>query len=522
MDNISLIKNFMLENNLNYLLVNSTNEFLVEYNTLEENSRYKLTGFSGSTGEALVTPETVYLFVDGRYHIQADMEVNHNKITVVKLQNGGKYLEELLSRIPEDETLGLFSKKNSQKKYEYLLTKRKIKLLDNDILDEKILKNDISNITLDESLCGMSPDEKFSKITQNLSTKEAIYITDLDEVSYLYNKRNFSQNFSAKIKAKAIISGEGNQLYTQDKLHDLEQVLKSCELDVYVDKASITAYDYALLKHPKELKENPVKLMKSQKTDAELEHLKDVFARTDNAVSAIRDYILSNDNLSEFDIAKQLEVEFKKQGALGLSFNSIVAKDKNSALAHYSKSSKDEIIQDGSLVLIDCGGYFEGGLATDITRVFVKGEPSELQKKIYTLVLKAFLNAYNYGKVFAKRPLIGFEIDNYVHEFFASEDVEGFVFNHGLGHGLGINVHEYPPNLSQNEIAKTPIKENMCFSIEPGLYKEGFFGVRLENSCYYKNNDIHSFVKMNYEKKLINYDMLTEQEKVWLLEFEVK
>lgn len=81
-----------------------------------------------------------------------------------------------------------------------------------------------------------------------------------------------------------------------------------------------------------------------------------------------------------------------------MSFKSIVAKDKNSALAHYSKSSKDEIIKDRSLVLIDCGAYFEGGLATDITRVFVKGTPTELQKKIYTTVLKAFLLGFNYAK----------------------------------------------------------------------------------------------------------------------------
>ena len=62
----------------------------------------------------------------------------------------------------------------------------------------------------------------------------------------------------------------------------------------------------------------------------------------------------------------------------------------------------------------------------------------------------------------------------------------------------------------------------MCFSIEPGLYKEGFFGVRLENSCYYKDGQIHSFVYMNYENKLIDYGMMTEQEKEWLKEFEVK
>ncbi len=138
--------------------------------------------------------------------------------------------------------------------------------------------------------------------------------------------------------------------------------------------------------------------MKAVKNEAEIEHLKDAFKRTDNAVSAIRDFIENTDNISEFDIAVQLAKEFKSQGAVGLSFSSIVAKDKNSALAHYSKSSKDEIITDGSLVLIDCGGYFEGGLATDITRVFVKGQPSELHKKIYTTVLKAFLRAFNYQK----------------------------------------------------------------------------------------------------------------------------
>lgn len=513
----TVIKNFMADNNLNYLLVNSTNKFLVEYNTLDENSRYKLTNFSGSTGEALVTPETIFLFVDGRYHIQAEQEVCHENITVVKLQQGQKYLEELIKRIPENETLGIFSKKNSQKKYETLCTKRNIKLLNIDPLDNKNKKILTPIIELDIKYTGLNVQEKIVKITRNLDDNQALYITDLDEVSYLFNLRDFSQNFSAKIKAKALITKKQVKLFTQDKLSELENILKNTEIEVLVDKNTINAYDFALINNTKELEQNPIQLMKSQKTQAELEHLKAAFKRTDNAVSAIRDYIENNENISEYDIAQQLEKEFKKQGALGLSFNSIVAKDENSALAHYSKSSKDEILENGSLILIDCGAYFEGGLATDITRVFVKGNPTELHKKVYTNVLKAFLQAYNF-----KNPQNGFEIDKSVHEFFNSKELDGFVFNHGLGHGIGINVHEYPPNLSSSELAKTPLKDGMCFSIEPGLYKEGFFGVRLENSCFFKDGKIHSFVQMNYEKKLINFDMLTEQEKEWLKEFEVK
>ena len=147
----------------------------------------------------------------------------------------------------------------------------------------------------------------------------------------------------------------------------------------------------------------------------------------------------------------------------------------------------------------------------------MKGQPTELHKKIYTTVLKAFLRAFNY-----QNPQNGYEIDKMVREFFASQDLDGFVFNHGLGHGIGINVHEYPPNLSSHDMAKVSFENGMCFSIEPGLYKEGFFGVRLENSCYFDNGKIHSFVNMNYENKLIDYNMLTEQEKECLKEFEVK
>ena len=517
------IRKFMKDNNLRYLLVNSTNEFLVEYNTLEENSRYKLTGFSGSTGEALVTPETIFLFVDGRYHIQADLEVNPQKVTVVKLQAGQKYLEELIARIPQNETLGIFSKKNSQEKYEKLCLHRNIKQLDTDPFDEKIIQTTKNNIELDIKYTGRSKDQKIAEVSKHLSSDEAIYLTDLDEVSYLFNMRNFSQNYSSKIKAKAFIFKDKAELFTQDKLDKLERFIKTINHTIYVDKTSINAYDYRLLSNvAKSMETNPVKLMKAQKNDAEIEHLKNAFAATDKALSAVRDYIENNENISEYDISKKLEQEFYNNGAKNLSFKSIVARNKNSALAHYSKSSKEEIIQNGDLVLIDCGAYFDGGLATDITRVFVKKEPSELHKKIYTTVLKAFLNAFNYGKIHSHRPITGFEIDKYVHNFFDSQNLDGFIFNHGLGHGIGVNVHEYPPSLSSGELAKVPILDGECFSIEPGLYKEGCFGVRLENSCYFKNGQIHSFCKMNYERKLIDFNMLTENEKEWLSEFEVK
>ena len=90
-----------------------------------------------------------------------------------------------------------------------------------------------------------------------------------------------------------------------------------------------------------------------------------------------------------------------------------------------------------------------------------------------------------------------------------------------MGHGIGINVHETPPNLSQNKIAEVEIKDGMCFTIEPGLYNPEYFGVRLENSCYMDEGKICSFTHMGYENKLVDFDLLTSEEKIWLKEFEL-
>ena len=483
---------------IDYLLVNSTNEFLVEYPELSENARYTLTGFSGSTGDALITPEGIYLFVDGRYHIQADLEAKEG-VTVVKLQIGQKQDEEIKKLIKQDTVLGIVSKKVSQSRLEGFKD-FKIKLLDVDPVNDY---TEPHNTT---------PSKAFEPVKYSPAPT---FVTNLEEVSYLTGLRDFSKDNTAKIWSKMLIDGDKRILFDKDA----DEYISRFDGELIVDKSSINAHDYALIKKPVH-KPSEIKGMKSVKSDIELEAYKKAFERTDKTVLAIRNFIEENDNLSEYDIAVRLREEFIKYGAKSLSFNSIVAINQNSAQAHYAKSSKDVILKDGDLVLIDCGAYYESGLATDITRVFVKGAPNELQKRVYTTVLKAFLNCFNYN---TEKEVTGFEIDTYAHKLLDTA-IDGFKFNHGLGHGIGINVHEAPPNLSQNEIAKGVngvIKNGMCFTIEPGLYNSEYFGVRLENSCYMKDRKIRSFAKMGYEGKLINQDLLTDQEKTWLKEFTV-
>ncbi len=480
---------------LDYLLVNCTNEYLVEYPALSENARYTLTGFSGSTGDALITEDNIYLFVDGRYHTQADMEARP-EVTVVKLGLGERQDDEIKKLINPDKVLGVVAKKVSQKRLEGF-SGFKIKLLDKDPV------NDFTEPHVEPHVKAMCPIE--------FTPEEPVFITNLEEVSYLTGMRDFSMDCSSKIWAKLYINGKERKLFTDNT--ECEEFLRNFLGKLVIDKASINAYDYALIKNPVS-KPSEIKFMKAVKSDEEIEAYKAAFERTDKAVKAIRAFIEANDNLSEFDIATRLRDEFIKYGAKSLSFNSIVAINQNSALAHYAKNAKNVILTEGSLVLIDCGAYYESGLATDITRVFVKGKPSDLQRKVYTTVLKAFLNAFN------SKFRTGFEYDRLAHSIL-DDKIEGFNFGHGLGHGIGINVHEAPPALNQTEIAHTVIQDNMTFTIEPGLYNPEHFGVRLENSCYMKDGKIHSFVKMGYEGKLIDYDLLSEQEKEWLKGFEI-
>lgn len=481
---------------IDYLLVNSTNEYLVEYSSLSENARYTLTGFSGSTGDALVTKDKIYLFVDGRYHKQAEQEARKN-VEVVKLQLGQKQDEEIRKLIDPNKVLGIVAKKVSQARLEGFAG-FKTKLLN---------KDPINNYTEPHT----DKNTKVKTKQKLYSPEKPVYVSNLEEVSYLTGYRDYTTDYSAKIWSKLVINGEEFILFTDNKA--CECYLKGFSGELIVDKNSINAYDYSLIKNHVH-KDSEIRILKSVKTESEIEAYQKAFAQTDKAIMGIRDYIEKHNNISEYTIAARLKEEFALTGAMSLSFKSIVAINENSALPHYSRNSKRIKLNDGDLILIDCGAYYENGLATDITRVFVKGEPNELQKRVYTTVLKAFLNAY---KNDAKT---GYELDSIAHSFL-DDKIEGFSMGHGLGHGIGINVHEAPPSLNGSDIAKQDFQDGMCYTIEPGLYNPQYFGVRLENSCYRKDGKNYSFAKMGYEGKLINYDLLTEQEKEWLKDFEI-
>lgn len=540
---IEYLKDYLSKNDLDGIVINSTNEFLVEYNMLELNSRYYLTDFTGSTGDVLFTNDKIYLFTDTRYHQQADNQVNKDYIEVVKMPMGQSFLTALTQTVPGYFKLGIISKKTTKKFYDCLVKNLQaknstIKLINTDpVLDYK--KDEIKNIeynvfSIDKEIAGKTPDEKFEIIKEYAGDKFNILVTSLEDIAYITNLRSYDFAYSAIFPAKAIINQDGIKIYSDCTLPyigeyfqvyplcDFENNLKKIEKeDLFVDDSQLSIFDYKLINQNNKILQSHLKLFKTVKNDNEINHLKHCFERADKALEVIYNMINSETIYSEYDYYEALIKAMKDNGAKSLSFKPIVAAGSNSSIIHYSTPSKEKTVEDGDFLLIDYGGYYEGGLATDTTRTFIKGTPSQEQKAAYTSVLKAFLNAY-YTKYNKKASY--FNIDETARKIIDKSAPEGCEFSHSTGHGVGICVHENPPRVSSSDVSKTKIIENTVFSIEPGVYKENWGGIRLENTVYasYEEDKIimNSLSHFPFEIKLVDLSMMNDYEKYYYMKWQ--
>lgn len=535
---IEHLKSFLSKNDIDGLIINSTNEFLVEYNVLEENSRYHLTGFSGSTGDVLFTNDKIYLFVDTRYHEQADNQVDHEFIEVVKIPLTKSYMETLIETIPAYFKIGLISTKTSKKFYDILNKSLQnknstIKLFTVDPVTEykkataKQIQYNVFSVSMD--IVGVSADEKFERIKECAGDKFNILVTSLEDIAYLTNLRSYDFEYSSIFPAKAIITeqqvniytdcvlpyiGEHYKVYTlsEFELH-LKQIEKST---LYIDEVQLTIQDYKLINQSNKILPSHLRLFKTVKNENEINHLKHCFERADEALKVVLDMVNSETIYSEYDYYEALVKAMKDNGAKALSFKPIVSVGSNTSIIHYSTPSKEKMLTDGEFLLVDYGGYYEGGYATDTTRTFIKGTPSQEQRIAYTTVLRAFFNAY--ANKYNKKSSY-YEIDKIARDTITKLISEDFAFAHGTGHGVGISVHENPPRVSTSDAAKTKILENTVFSIEPGVYKENWGGIRLENTVYAKiegeeeNITIHSFSRFPFEIKLVDFNSMSDIEK---------
>lgn len=212
-NHINNLRKFLESNNADAILINSADEFLSEYNILPLNSRYKITGFSGSMGDCIVTKENIYQIVDGRYHEQADNEVNHEIVTVLKMQQGSSPVSEIIKVLPKNSSLLVTANKVSAKFCETLEEKavqKNIKLIyiNTDPVDD-LSQNTYTNVKLTlvpKEITKFSAEEKFQKFASKLKENEVLAVTLPVNFAYLTNLRNYDFPYSAAPRAKALLT----------------------------------------------------------------------------------------------------------------------------------------------------------------------------------------------------------------------------------------------------------------------------------------------------------------------------
>ncbi len=557
-NNIEALQKFLQEKNLDAFYISSFDTFLNEYVPMEDCHRFYITNFSGSVADVLVPKEgRVKLYVDGRYYEQADLEVDATSVEVVRVPANTSLFSCLMDDVKKLEfaNIGIEAQRTPLNTFTILEAVTKVHQFQNEL--EGFIKFEAQSEFA--PIFHEPKENRGSDTTQKLERVIAdknlgYYITAIDSLSWLSNCRGFhlpnlssflGRGFAVHDKLFVFIDNKtsvdesaknipGVEFITTDiqgitkKLTELQTHYKLNTL--MIDPKMLNAADYSFLKDvfgEEVLTEENGGLVKfhSIKEDAEVEVMKCGFAKADQAIFKtikwVKEQIATGNDITEHDLYLETTKKYQAEGSREQSFGTIAGVGPNGSIIHYSDPKKDVHITKEDMILLDSGGYFDGGFATDTTRTFMGGDvkPHPDYIKMYTHTLKGVLQCQN--AIFPDG-ISGATLDAYARKSLFDN---GKNYNHGTGHGVGIHVHEGGVRISP--VSTIPMKEGQVVSIEPGIYIPGFGGVRIENIALVKKHPkfdgflyFESLVYIGYETSLIDMSLLTDQEKEWLEEYE--
>lgn len=527
--NFENIKNKLISENLDAYLIGYGNRFIGQDVLPEEHKLQYICGFSGSAGMLAVTPKQAYLFVDGRYELQARQEVDLSNITVINkapcLKNVCAFLKEF--------GCGLVGYDGMSVSALELKNVRDLGLKLKDVGDWVNI-NSLTKINLEKrslEYAGLASSDKMQPLKRLLTQNSADYylLTAVDSVSWLLNIYAKDLPCSPVVRAYAVIGKNGLVTLVGDNLQTELPVLSFVDFEKWLAENSSKKFIYDQSSTPVRLQnllKNSMEAMdicqvlKAEKNETELAGMIACHKRDGVALIQLL-YWLDNNwkGKTELDVVEKLH-EFRQQQNLFFSesFETIAGTAENGAIVHYQPTIKtNKILQENSLLLLDSGGQYLDG-TTDVTRTIALGQPTSEMIHDFTLVLKGHIAlsqaVFPEGTcglcldALARRPLWR----------------EGKDFKHGTGHGVGCfgNVHEGPNRISSNG-SLYGFKKNMITSIEPGYYKENAYGIRIENLVYSKVSAEHEnylefepLTLVPIDKRLIDVYLLDSGERDWL------
>lgn len=538
-DKLASLRQEMKEKAVDAYIIPSSDPHISEY--LPE--RYKCiawtSGFTGSAGTLAITQDFAGLWTDSRYFVQANEQLAGTGFELVKLQVQGKaeYASWLAKKLKKGDTVAFDGNLASVAVAQSVQSELEpLGINVNGHLDllEPIWNNrpelpKEKAYLLDVASTGQSTKDKLAVVKEKLNDKRADlhFVSSLDDLAWILNIRGNDVHCNPVVLGFLLIETDKNTLFIdQEKLSSSDLAsLKESGVDVSAYHLAFDAIKQVkgerILLDPKrtcfanydsvpegiEIIEdmNPSTLLKSIKNEVEINHTRHAMVKDGVALTKFFKWVEENvgsGELSEISIAEKLQdLRAASEGFVDISFDTIAGYKAHGALPHYKATdTSNSTLSAEGLLLVDSGGQYKDG-TTDITRVISLGNITAEEKKDYTIVLKGTIEgSQSIFPVGTK----GYSIDAItrrpIWETFRN-------YGHGTGHGVGyfLNVHEGPQVFNMAAI-DIPVEEGMITSIEPGLYREGHYGIRIENLVLSKKVESNQFGEfMDFETLTICY-----------------
>lgn len=527
-DRLDLLRKKLLFEKIDFYYIPTSDYHHSEYIHDYFKIREYFSGFTGSSGELLISQKECILWTDGRYFVQAKQELEGSGILLFRSGQKGvlSFSEYLSAHLKPQNTVGFDGRlvdADFGKRLVKLCKKKNCNVnYSTDIVE--LIWQDRPSIqsapimVLSKELAGMGVDKKFALMRKQMKKKKAssIFLNKLDDIMWLMNIRGFDVPHNMVAFSYCILTQYSAILFIK-KAAISEELAEHCakyeillqeyeEKDeflqredivgdtLWIDAAYVTYFDYKMVSgQTKVIKENnPTELYKAIKNKTEIKHLRKVYLQDSVIVTKFIYWIKKHcrdSGMDEVTAGEYLDtLRRQSKGFLDYSFTTICAYQENAAQMHYSAKAKTcKQIKKEGLLLVDSGGQYKGG-TTDVTRTIVLGKLPRSCKENYTKTVEGLLQLSNatfmHGctgrnlDILAREPLWEVGID----------------YKCGTGHGIGymLGVHEGPQGIRsiyRKGTKEAVLEEGMLVSVEPGVYIEGAYGIRIENICLCKKKE---------------------------------
>jgi len=557
------LRSLMKERSIDAFIIPSSDNHGSEYVSDYFRVRQWISGFTGSAGTVVITEKEAHLWVDGRYFLQGEQQIQGTEYILERMGEPGvkTYTQWICDNVKTGGTVSFNGKVftvsqlhdlEESFKEKGIKTKPEEDIFDIIWKDRPTMPNK-KIFVHEDSYAGKTVEEKLTLVKEEMKNINVnnLLLASLDDIAWLLNLRGGDVECNPVFLSYFLISDDKYILYVdKEKLN--EKIInllssKSISIKDYNDivsdlkliKGNITfdpSKTNVWLKESinKEVntieKRNITTDLKARKNSVELKNIENAHIKDGVAMVKFIKWVkenVNNEEITEISAAEKLkELRAEGEDFIDISFDTIAGYGPHGAIIHYKASEESSLkLQPKGLFLVDSGAQYLDG-TTDITRTIALGELTEEEKEDYTLVLKGHLNL---STAIFLEGTPGCSLDVLARRALWSK---GLDFKHGTGHGVGylLNVHEGPQGI-RRELNPIALEEGMIVSNEPGVYKADKHGVRIENLIAVQEKEKNDFGKFMcfkdltlcpYELDAINISLLNEDEKSWLNDYHKK